>query len=540
MTENKENKNNEPEVIFGDEARKKLLEGVKILSDAVGTTLGPRGHNVIIEGMNGKHQLTKDGVTVARAVNLEDKFQDFGCQLVKEVAQRTNDVAGDGTTTATILADAIFSEGMRLLAAGNPASDIKRGIDEAVNKVVGELKKMAVQVDGKDGIKNVGTISANGEKEIGELIAGAMEKVGRDGVIVVEEAKGLQTTLEVVEGMRFDRGYLSSYFVTNPGKMINELEEPLILVSDQRISSLEKMLPILEYVHAQRKPLLIIADDVEGDLLQGLALNHMKGNLRACAVKAPGFGDHRLNCLSDIALLTGAEVFTSGEEFKPENVNRLGTCRRVVVTRNHTTIIDGTGDPKGIETRIKELRTRLEDPSLEEKEAELVKERLAKLSGGVAILHVGGATEIELHERKDRVEDALNATAAAAAEGIVPGGGVALVQASQILFETRPKDNSARQMGYDIVRDACMSPLRKIVENAGGEPVRVLDRVAGSKGTEGFNAATDEYADMMEAGIIDPVRVTRTALENAASVAGLLLTVDALVTDRLTGMQNRM
>ena len=525
-----------PEVRFGDDARRRLLEGVNILADAVEVTLGPRGQNVIIERRDGRHILTKDGVTVAKFINLRDPYQDAGVQIIKEAAQRTNDVAGDGTTTATTLARAIFAGGMKLLATGYNATEIKQGIDLGVKLVIDDLRKQAIQVDDDEMIVDVGTISANGETEIGELIATAMQKVGRDGVITVEDAKGFKTTLDVVEGARFDRGYLSPYFITDADKMVCTLDKPLILISNLRFSSAQNVIPLLEEVNRQGRPILFIADDVEGELLQLLVTNQMRGTLRCCAIKAPGFGEHRLNMLHDIAILTGGQLVTSGDKLDASVITGgiTGTCNRVTIDKNKITLVGAAGSKELISERAASIRTQLDDPTLGNDDRGMLQERLGKLSGGIGILRVGGATEVEMGERKFRVEDALNATQAAVEEGIVPGGGVALARASAKI----KKDSSLQEgiwLGIKLVRDACMAPMRRIVSNAGRrasviveeEVLKDIDKAP----TWGYDAANDQFVECLDAGIIDPVKVTRTALENAASVAGMLLTVDCTVLD---------
>lgn len=528
------------EVLFGDAARKKLLEGVEILARAVMSTLGPRGQNVIIESKDGNHILTKDGVTVAKSINLRDPYKQMGCQLVREVAQRTNDVAGDGTTTATTLAYALFSGGMKLLAAGHSATDIKRGIEIAVESIVAELKTMAIPVDDDSMIVNVGTISANGEREIGELLAEAMNKVGREGVITVEDAKGLKTSLEVVEGARFDRGFVSPYFVTDSEKMTCELTDPLILISNLRFSTSADMIPLLEIINKDQRSLLIIADEVDGEMLQLMVTNHMRGTLRCCAIRAPAFGEHRLNMLNDIATLTAGRVMTSGDKVDTHEkarslmkANILGTCKRVIIDKSKTTFIGAAGSKDDIERRAISLRESLSDPTLQADERAMINERLAKLSRGVAIIRVGGSTEVELVERKYRVEDALNATQAAVQEGIVPGGGVALARASRVIDKIEQKLSQTELLGVRLVYDACHAPLRKIVENAGKMPPDIVERDVkqNESQTFGYDAATGEYVNVLSAGIIDPVKVTRSAIENAASVASLLLTVNACVLD---------
>lgn len=538
-----------PEVLFDDSARQKLLQGVEILARAVTATLGPKGQNVIIEKKNQPHILTKDGVTVARSINLRDPYQQMGCQLVREVAQRTNDVAGDGTTTATTLTHAIFAGGMKLLAAGHSATELKRGIDVATRRIVDELKRIAIPVNDAEMIVNVGSISANGEREIGQLLAEAMERVGREGVITVEDAKGLKTSLEIVDGARFDRGYFSSYFVTDKDRMVCELHDPLILISNLRFSSAADIIPFLEEANRLQRSLLIIADEVEGELLQLMVTNHMRGTLRCCAIRAPAFGEHRLNMLNDIAIITGGQLLTSGDKLDSlEKVNNiikgkiLGNCKKVIIDKNRTTFIGAAGSKEDLKNRADVLRQQLSDPTLDVNTRGMLQERLGKLAAGVAILRVGGSTEVELLERKYRVEDALNATQAAVAEGIVPGGGVALVKASKVLenvdevFKTVDGDKrmtTAEKFGIKLILDACHAPLRKIVENASATAAVIVENEIkkNESMTFGYDAANDVYVDVLEAGIIDPVKVTRTAIENAASVAGLLLSVSACVLD---------
>ena len=520
------------EIIFSEEARSKIAKGVDILAEAVKVTLGPRGRNVVIEKKFGSPTITKDGVTVAKEIELEEKFENLGAQLVKEVASKTSDVAGDGTTTATVLAQAIFKEGLKNVTAGANAMSLKRGVDKAVDKVVEELKKMAREVQEKKEIAQVAAISANNDQEIGELIADAMEKVGKDGVITVEEAKGLETTLEVVEGMQFDRGYLSPYFVTDPEKMECVLEEPYILIHEKKISNLRDLLPLLEEVARSGKPLLVIAEDVEGEALATLVVNKLRGTLTSCAVKAPGFGERRKEMLKDIAILTGGQVVSEELGIKLENVRLqdLGRAKKVIVDKEHTTIVGGMGDPKAIEGRIKEIKAQIEKTT-SDYDREKLQERLAKLVGGVAVIKVGAATETEMKEKKARVEDALNATKAAVEEGIVPGGGVALLRCQKVLDDVEVSDEDER-IGVNIVRKALEAPIRQIADNAGFEGSLVVEEVRKSDNPNfGFNAATLEYGDMYEFGIIDPVKVVRTALQNAASVAGLMITTEAAVVE---------
>ncbi len=519
------------EVRFSTEARDRMMRGVDILANAVKVTLGPKGRNVIIEKSYGAPRTTKDGVTVAKEIELEDKFENMGAQMLREVASKTNDVAGDGTTTATVLAQAIVREGLKAVAAGMNPMDLKRGIDKAVADVVADIKAKARKVNSSEEIAQVGTISANGEKEIGEMIAEAMERVGNEGVITVEEAKSLKSELEVVEGMQFDRGYLSPYFITNADKMICELEDPYILIHEKKVSNLQSMLPVLETVVQSGKPLLIIAEDVEGEALATLVVNKLRGGLKVAAVKAPGFGDRRKAMLQDIAILTGGQVISEDLGIKLENVtlDMLGTAKRVVISKDDTTIVDGAGDKADIEARVKQIKTQIEETT-SDYDREKLQERLAKLAGGVAVLQVGGATEIEVKERKDRVDDALNATRAAVEEGIVPGGGVALLRATAAIH-TRG-DNEDQEAGINIVRRALQAPIRQIAENAGEEGSIIVGKVLDKDSyTYGYDAQSSEYGDMLDKGIIDPAKVVRTALQDAASVAGLLITTEAGVAE---------
>ncbi len=518
-------------VNFGADAREKMLAGVDILANAVKVTLGPKGRNVVIEKSFGAPRTTKDGVTVAKEIELEDKFMNMGAQMLREVASKTNDEAGDGTTTATVLAQAIVREGMKAVAAGRNPMDLKRGIDKAVIAIIEDLKKRSQKVKGSEEIAQVGTISANGDKDIGKFLADAMAKVGNEGVITVEEAKSLDTELDVVEGMQFDRGYLSPYFITNADKMDATLEEPVILLFEKKLSSLQPMLPVLEAVVQSQKPLLIIAEDVEGEALATLVVNKLRGGLKVAAVKAPGFGDRRKAMLEDIAILTGGQVISEDLGIKLENVtlDMLGRAKRVVVKKDDTTIVDGHGAKKDIEGRISQIRKQIEDTT-SDYDREKLQERLAKLAGGVAVIKVGGATEVEVKERKDRVDDALNATRAAVEEGIVPGGGVALFRAAQKL--NVKGENEDQDVGVQIVKKALEAPLRQIAENAGVEGSIVVGKLRESKTeTEGFNAQTEEYVDMIKAGIIDPVKVVRTALQDAASVAALIITTEASIAE---------
>jgi chaperonin GroEL len=521
------------ELHFNTDARAALKRGVDQLAEAVKVTLGPKGRNVVIDKKFGAPTVTKDGVTVAKEIELSDPLENMGAQMVKEVATKTSDLAGDGTTTATVLAQAIFREGLKNVTAGVNPMALKRGIDAAVSAIVEDLKKMSVPTKGKKEIAQVGSISANNDKEIGDLIADAMEKVGKDGVITVEEAKGLETTLETVEGMQFDRGYLSPYFVTDPEKMEAVLEDALILIHDKKISSMKDLLPILEKVAQIGKPLLIIAEDIEGEALATLVVNKLRGTLRVSAVKAPGFGDRRKAMLEDIAVLTGGQVISEEVGFKLENavVTDLGRAKRIVVDKETTTIIDGQGDEEKIKGRIKELKAAIEKTT-SDYDREKLQERLAKLAGGVAVINVGAATESEMKEKKARVEDALHATRAAVEEGIVPGGGVALVRAQKALKNLKLAE-ADEQIGVDIIRRAIEEPMRIIVVNAGGEGSIVVEKVRQSKENNyGYNALTDEYEDLVLAGVIDPTKVTRTALQNAASIASLLLTTEAIIVEK--------
>ena len=521
------------ELIFNTEARAALKRGVDQLAQAVKVTLGPKGRNVVIDRKFGAPTVTKDGVTVAKEIELSDPIENMGAQMVKEVATKTSDLAGDGTTTATVLAQAIFREGLKNVTAGANPMAIKRGIDKAVEQVIGELKKISTPTKGKKEIAQVGTISANNDEEIGNLIADAMDKVGKDGVITVEEARGLETTLETVEGMQFDRGYLSPYFVTDPERMEAVLEDAVILIHDKKVSSMKDLLPILEKVAQMGRPLLIIAEDVEGEALATLVVNKLRGTLRVCAVKAPGFGDRRKAMLQDISVLTGGQVISEEVGFKLENavVSDLGRAKRIVVDKDNTTIVDGAGEPDKIKGRIDEIRVAT-DKSTSDYDREKLQERLAKLAGGVAVIHVGAATETEMKEKKARVEDALHATRAAVEEGIVPGGGVALLRIQKTI-RTLKLEDPEEQIGVSIVVRALEEPIRQIAENAGSEGSIVVDKVRSSDSNSyGFNARTEEYEDLVEAGVIDPTKVTRTALQNAASIASLLLTTEAVVVEK--------
>jgi len=521
------------DVRFSTDARDRMLKGVNTLADAVKVTLGPKGRNVVLDKSFGAPRITKDGVTVAKEIELEDKLENMGAQMVKEVASRTNDEAGDGTTTATVLAQAIVREGLKQVAAGLNPMDLKRGIDLATSKVVDEIKKMARDVKDSDEVAQVGTISANGEAEIGQQIADAMQKVGNEGVITVEENKGLETETDVVEGMQFDRGYLSPYFVTNADKMTSELEDCMILLHEKKLTSLQSMVPLLESVIQSQKPLLIIAEDVEGEALATLVVNKLRGGLKIAAVKAPGFGDRRKAMLQDIAILTGGQVISEDLGMKLESVtmDMLGTAKKVQITKDETTIVDGAGAKAEIESRVTQIRSQIEETS-SDYDREKLQERVAKLAGGVAVIRVGGMTEVEVKERKDRVDDALNATRAAVQEGIIVGGGVALLQAGKAL-EKLKGGNPDQEAGIAIVRRAIEAPLRQIAENAGVDGAVVAGKVRESSDTSfGFNAQTEEYGDMFKYGVIDPAKVVRTAMEDAASVAGLLITTEAMVADK--------
>ena len=519
------------EIRFSEEARGRVLRGVNLLADAVTVTLGPKGRNVILEKSWGAPTVTKDGVSVAKEIQLEDKFENMGAQMVKEVASKTSDMAGDGTTTATVLSRAIFSEGLKLVAAGHDPMSIKRGIDKAVEKVVDELKSMSKPTRDRDEIAQVGTISANNDKTIGDILAEAMDKVGKEGVITVEEAKGLETTLDLVEGMRFDRGYLSPYFVTDPERMECVYEDIYLLIHEKKISSMKDLLPVLENVAKTSKPLLIIAEELEGEALATLVVNKLRGTLKVVAVKAPGFGDRRKAMLEDIAILTDGKMIAEELGIKLENVTLkdLGRAKRIIIDKDNTTIVEGAGKKSGIEGRITQLRAQIEETT-SDYDREKLQERLAKLAGGVAVVKVGAATEVEMKEKKARVEDALHATRAAVEEGIVPGGGVALIRASAGLGSLRASDDE--KVGVRIVQKALEEPLRWIVSNAGAEGSVVLDKVKNGKGAFGFNAATEEYEDLVKAGIVDPTKVVRIALQNAASVAGLMITTEAMIADK--------
>ncbi|WP_417832370.1 chaperonin GroEL [Terasakiella sp.] len=521
------------EIKFGTEARAKMLEGVDLLANAVKVTLGPKGRNVVLDKSFGAPRVTKDGVSVAKEITLEDKFQNMGAQMIKEVASKTADLAGDGTTTATVLAQAIVREGTKSVAAGMNPMDLKRGIDIAVSKVVEDVKARSKPVSTNEEVAQVGTISANGEKTVGDLIAQAMDKVGNEGVITVEEAKGLDTTLDVVEGMQFDRGYTSPYFVTNSEKMICELDNPYILINEGKLSSLQPMLPLLEASVQSSRPLLIIAEDIEGEALATLVVNKLRGGLKVAAVKAPGFGDRRKAMLQDIAILTNGQLVSDelGVKLDSVTIDMLGTAKSVVITKEETTIVEGAGDKDDIVARCNQIKAQVEETT-SDYDREKLQERLAKLAGGVAVIQVGGATEIEVKERKDRVDDALHATRAAVEEGIVSGGGTALLYATKAL-EGLEGENPDQKVGIDIIRRALQAPIRQIAENAGHDGAVVAGKLLESDDTSfGFNAQTGEYTDLVAAGVIDPVKVVRAALQDAASVAGLLITTEAMVADK--------
>jgi len=526
------------DVRFHEPARHKLLAGVNILADAVKVTLGPKGRNVVLERSFGAPTVTKDGVSVAKEIELKDKFENMGAQMVKEVASKTSDVAGDGTTTATVLAQAIVREGMKFVASGMNPMDLKRGIDKAVIAVVEELKKLSKPCTTSKEIAQVGAISANADEAIGKIISDAMDKVGKEGVITVEDGKGLDNELEVVEGMQFDRGYLSPYFINNAEKQISVLEEPYILLHDKKISSIRDLLPLLEQVAKSGKPLLIIAEEVEGEALATLVVNNLRGILKTSAVKAPGFGDRRKAMLEDIAILTGGQVIAeeTGQTLEKATLKDLGRAKRIEVAKEETTIIDGAGDAKTIEGRVKNIRTQI-DEATSDYDKEKLQERVAKLAGGVAVIKVGAATEVEMKEKKARVEDALHATRAAVEEGIVAGGGVAYIRARGALSKVKG-DNADQEAGVKIVMRALEEPLRQIVANSGAEPSVVLNKIAEGKGNFGFNAQTEQFGDMVEMGVLDPTKVSRTALQNAASVAGLLLTTEAMVAELVEEKKN--
>ncbi|HYT85177.1 MAG TPA: chaperonin GroEL [Burkholderiales bacterium] len=526
------------DVRFHEPARHKLLAGVNILADAVKVTLGPKGRNVVLERSFGAPTVTKDGVSVAKEIELKDKFENMGAQMVKEVASKTSDVAGDGTTTATVLAQSIVKEGMKFVASGMNPMDLKRGIDKAVVAVVEELKKLSKPCTTSKEIAQVGAISANADEAIGKIISDAMDKVGKEGVITVEDGKGLQNELEVVEGMQFDRGYLSPYFINNAEKQISVLEDPYILLHDKKVSNIRDLLPILEQVAKAGKPLLLVAEEVEGEALATLVVNNLRGILKTCAVKAPGFGDRRKAMLEDIAILTGGQVIAEevGLTLEKATLKDLGRAKRIEVAKEETTIIDGAGDPKAIEARVKNIRTQI-DEATSDYDKEKLQERVAKLAGGVAVVKVGAATEVEMKEKKARVEDALHATRAAVEEGIVAGGGVAYIRARSAL-DTLKGENPDQEAGIRIVRRALEEPLRQIVANSGAEPSVVMNKIVEGKGNFGFNAQTEQFGDLVEMGVLDPTKVSRTALQNAASVAGLLLTTEAMVAELVEEKKN--
>jgi chaperonin GroEL len=519
------------EVRFGDDARQRMIKGVNVLANAVKVTLGPKGRNVVLEKSFGAPTMTKDGVSVAKEIELKDKFENMGAQMVKEVASQTSDVAGDGTTTATVLAQAMVREGLKAVAAGMNPMDLKRGIDKAVSAAVQELKILSRPCSQDKEIAQVGTISANSDESIGNIIADAMQKVGKEGVITVEEGSGLENELDVVEGMQFDRGYLSPYFVNNQQNMSAELEDPYILLHDKKISNIRDLLPVLEAVAKSGKPLLIVAEDVEGEALATLVVNTLRGIVKVAAVKAPGFGDRRKAMLQDIAILTGATVISEevGLSLEKAGLQELGNAKKIVITKDETTLIDGAGSENDIKARVEQIRAQIEETS-SDYDREKLQERVAKLAGGVAVIKVGAATEVEMKEKKARVEDALHATRAAVEEGVVPGGGVAMVRALQALKDLSG-DNHDQDVGIAIARRSMEEPLRQIVSNAGGEPSVVLNKVEEGSGNYGFNAATDEYGDMVDLGILDPTKVTRSALQNAASVAGLMITTECMVAE---------
>ncbi len=520
------------EVRFDDKARGAILRGVNVLADAVKVTLGPRGRNVVIEKSWGSPTVTKDGVTVAKEIELEDKFENMGAQMVKEVASKTSDLAGDGTTTATVLAQAIYREGLKMVAAGHDPMELKRGIDTAVEAVVGNIKSLSKATQGDDEVAQVGTISANGDSEIGKLISEAMAKVGKEGVITVEENKSLTTELEVVEGMQFDRGYLSPYFVTNQDRMVVSLQNPYILTYEKKISTMKDLLPILEQVAKQQKSLLIIAEDVDGEALATLVVNRIRGALQVAAVKAPGFGDRRKEMLKDIATLTGGKALTEdlGEKLENLSLADLGTAKQITIDKDNTVIVDGGGSQEKIQARVKQIRAQIEETT-SDYDREKLQERLAKLVGGVAVIRVGAASEVEMKEKKARVEDALHATRAAVEEGIVPGGGVALIR-SLVALDSVEAETDEQQVGVSIVRRAIEEPLRQIVANAGGEAAVVINKVLEGEGAYGYNARSGEFGDLLKQGVIDPTKVVRTALVNAASVAGMMLTTEAMIAEK--------
>jgi chaperonin GroEL len=520
------------EIRFDESARSAILRGVNLLADAVKVTLGPRGRNVVIEKSWGSPTVTKDGVTVAKEIELEDRFENMGAQMVKEVASKTSDIAGDGTTTATVLAQAIFREGLKMVTAGHDPMEIKRGIDAAVDTIIASIKSLSKSTEGDDEVAQVGTISANGDEEIGKLIAEAMAKVGKEGVITVEENKANTTELDVVEGMQFDRGYLSPYFITDQERMTVELKDPFILCYEKKISTMKDLLPILEQVAKQGRSLLIIAEDVDGEALATLVVNRLRGTLSVAAVKAPGFGDRRKEMLKDLAILTGGKALTEdlGEKLENLALSDLGTAKQVTIDKDNATIVDGGGSSEGIKGRVKQIRAQIEDTT-SDYDREKLQERLAKLVGGVAVIKVGAASEVEMKEKKARVEDALHATRAAVEEGIVPGGGVALIRA-QVALDGLKLASLEQQVGVTIIRRAIEEPLRQIINNAGGEPSVVVNKVREGTGPFGYNARTGQYVDLLKDGVIDPTKVVRTALQNAASVAGMMLTTEAMIAEK--------
>lgn len=534
MSENNSNK----KMIYGSDVRKEFLAGIDCLANAVKVTLGPKGRNVMIEREGMEPIVTKDGVTVARSINLRDRFKNLAVQTVKEAASRTNDVAGDGTTTATVLAQAIYHEGFKYIEMGLDPMSIKRGIDAAVTMAVKELKDMAVQISSDDDLLHVAAVSANGDRGIGSLISNAFKKVGRDGVITVEDAKGFDNSLEIVEGTRFDRGFISPYFITNSDKMICELLDAYILLTSSKLSTVKEILPILEKVHKQGKPLLIIADDVEGEVLNMLTANKVRGNLNVCAIRAPGFGAHQIDVLGDLSAILGGSIISTstGNILEKADIQSLGRCKRIIVTRNSTTLVGGSGSQEIIDSRVSMIHDELNNVTLGDNDKRILTDRLNRLSGGVAIIRVGGSTEVEMRERKDRVEDALNATNAALEEGIIPGGGITLVRVSKRLSAARSKLKSGELTideiaGFDAVVKACSAPLTQIVKNTGREPSEIMRRAAACKGNMGYDALNGRFIDMVIGGIIDPVKVTRTALENSSSVASMMLTVDTAIVD---------
>ena len=522
------------DLIFDERARGELLRGVHILADAVKITMGPRGQNVVIEQPGMAPHLTKDGVTVAKSINLRDRFANLGVQMIKEAASRTAEVAGDGTTTATVLSQAIFGEGLRMIAAGYDSSEIRKGIERATKCVIENLKDMSLEVSSDEEIIQVGTISSNGDRDIGELICRAMTEVGRDGVIAVEEAKGFKTTLDVVDGLEIDRGFVSPYFVTNPEKMTAVLENPCILLTNQKISSIKDILPLLEKIHESSRSLLVVAGDIEGDALQGLVVNKLKGTIEVCAIRAPEFGEARAYALDDLGVVLGCEAHAtiSPDDLRGADLSNFGTCRRVIIGKNSTVFIDSAGDTEAIEKRTSGIRSLLDDPTLLGPDRDTAQRRLSRMAGGVAVLRVGGATEVELRERRDRVEDALHATQAAVEEGLVPGGGIALVRAASHLSKLRSGYSvDGIKVGVDVVKRACSAPLRQIIGNSGAAPEVVLEKITRMKGVKGYDASSQQYVDMLEAGIIDPLKVVRSALENASSAACSLLSVGCAIVE---------